>query len=74
MVHSPAKPSITKSKATPVATKFAVSYVRVSSAKQSTDDKSGLRRQERDYVRWLQKNPEYTDLTLCQVFLMVFHM
>ena len=62
MVHSPAKPSITKSKATPVATKFAVSYVRVSSAKQSTDDKSGLRRQERDYVRWLQKNPEYTNL------------
>ena len=53
MVHSPAKPSLRKGKATPVATKFAVSYVRLNSAKQSTDDKSGLRRQERDYVRWL---------------------
>ncbi len=62
MVHSPAKPSITKSEATPVATKFAVSYVRVSSAKQTKEDRSGLRRQERDYERWLQKHPEYTNL------------
>ena len=62
MVHIPAKTSITKSEATTVVIKFAVSYVRVSSAKQTTDDKSGLRRQERDYVRWLQKHPEYTNL------------
>ena len=64
MVHIPAKTSITKSEATTVVIKFAVSYVRVSSAKQSTDDKSGLRRQERDYVRWLQKNLEYKNLKM----------
>ena len=62
MVLNPKKPSITKSEANKKAYRFSVSYVRVSSAKQTKEDRSGLRRQERDYDRWLQKHPEYTNL------------
>ncbi len=64
MVQTPVKPSIIKSYENKIAVKYSVSYVRVSSAKQSTDYKSGLRRQERDYVRWLQKNLEYKNLKM----------
>jgi|MDSW01.1.fsa_nt_gb hypothetical protein len=62
MVQTPSKTSITKGYGNKKAVKYSVSYVRVSSAKQTKDEKSGLRRQERDYVRWLQKHQEYRNL------------
>ena len=61
-VQTPSKTSITKGYGNKKAVKYSVSYVRVSSAKQTKDEKSGLRRQERDYVRWLQKHQEYRNL------------
>ena len=56
------KTSITNSKAIPVETKFAVSYIRVSTKAQTKEDKSGIKRQEQDYLNWLERNPDYKNL------------
>lgn len=56
------KSSITNSKATQIATKFAVSYIRVSTKAQTKEEKSGIERQEKDYLNWLEKNQEYKNL------------
>ena len=62
MVQTLVKTSISKGKATSIAVKFAVSYVRVSNVKQTKEDKTGIRRQEKDYQRWLKLHPEYKNL------------
>ena len=62
MVKTSIKTSITNSKAIPVATKFSVSYVRVSTKAQTKEDKSGIERQEQDYLNWLERNPNYRNL------------
>ena len=56
------KTSITNSEVTPVATKFAVSYIRVSTKAQTGEDKSGIQRQEQDYLNWLESHPDYENL------------
>jgi len=50
MAETSAKTSITNSEVTPVATKFAVSYIRVSTKAQTREDKSGVERQVQDYI------------------------
>ena len=62
MVETSTKTSITNSKAISVATKFAVSYIRVSTKAQTKEDKSGIERQEQDYLDWLRNHPEYKNL------------
>ena len=62
MVQTLVKTSNSKVKATSIAVKFAVSYVRVSTVKQTKEDKTGIRRQEKDYQRWLKLHPEYKNL------------
>ena len=51
--------SISNSKVTPVSTKFSVSYIRVSTKEQTKENKSGIDRQEQDYLNWLEKHSEY---------------
>ena len=51
--------SISNSKVTPVSTKFSVSYIRVSTKEQTKENKSGIERQERDFLNWLEKHSEY---------------
>ena len=62
MVETSTKTSITNSNATSVATKYAVSYIRVSTKAQTKEDKSGIERQEQDYLDWLRNHPEYKNL------------
>ena len=62
MAETTAKTSITNSEVTPVATKFAVSYIRVSTKAQTTENKSGIERQEQLYLNWLERHPEYKNL------------
>ena len=62
MAKTSIKTSITNSKAIPVETKFAVSYIRVSTKAQTKEDKSGIKRQEQDYLNWLERNPDYKNL------------
>ena len=50
------------SKAISVATKFPVSYIRVSTKAQTEEDKSGIQRQEQDYLNWLESHPDYENL------------
>ena len=59
MVETPVKTSISKGKADTIAVKFSVSYIRVSSAKQADESKSCIRRQEKQYQRWLKDHHEY---------------
>ena len=59
MVKTSIKTSITNSKAIPVATKFSVSYVRVSTKAQTKEDKSGIERQEQDYLNFFFSNYLY---------------
>lgn len=47
MGETPVKTSISKGKADTIAIKFSVSNIRVSSAKQADESKSGIRRQEK---------------------------
>ena len=62
MGETPVKTSITNSEVTPVATKFAVSYIRVSTKAQTGEDKSGVERQVKDYIDWLRDHPLYKNL------------
>ena len=62
MAKKSIKTSITNIKVTQVATKFAVSYIRVSTKAQTKEDKSGIERQEQDYLNWLERNTDYMNL------------
>ena len=62
MVETAKKTSISNSKVTPVSTKFSVSYIRVSTKEQTKENKSGIERQEQDYLNWLEKHSEYENL------------
>ena len=62
MAETFTKTSITNGEATPVATKFAVSYIRVSTKAQTGEDKSGVERQVQDYIDWLRDHPQYKNL------------
>ena len=62
MAETFTRTSITNSKVTTVATKFSVSYIRVSTKAQTGEDKSGAERQEKDYLNWLESHPEYENL------------
>ena len=62
MVQTPSKPSITKSYDNKKAFKFSVSYIRVSTTKQTKEEKTGIVRQEREYQKWLDKHSEYKNL------------
>ena len=47
-------------KGTPeVLAKFAISSLRVSTAKQTKESKTGISRQEKAFLRWMDKHPEY---------------
>jgi len=43
-----------------VLVKFAVSYTRVSTGKQTKEWKTGINRQEKAWIKWLEEHPEYT--------------
>ena len=62
MAETSTRTSITNSEVTPVATKFDVSYIRVSTKAQTGEDKSGAERQEQDYFNWLKSHQEYENL------------
>ena len=62
MAETSTKTSISNSKVTTVATKFSVSYIRVSTKAQTGEDKSGAERQEQDYLNWLRDHPIYKNL------------
>ena len=62
MVKTSLKTSLTNSRPIPVATKFSVSYVLVSTKAQIKEDKSRIERQEQDYLNWLERNPNYNNL------------
>ena len=62
MTQTPVITSISKGEATNITVKFSVSYVRASTVKQTKEDKTGIRRQEKDYQRWLKQHPEYKNL------------
>ena len=62
MAVSSVKTSISKGKGNKLATKFSISYIRVSSLQQTKVDKSGIRRQEQEYIKWLEYHPEYKNL------------
>ena len=49
MTQTPVITSISKGEATNIAVKFAVFFVRVSTLKQTKQEKTGIRRQEKDY-------------------------
>ena len=59
MAKTPRKTSISECKVNQSVSKFSVSYVRVSSAKQTEIDKTGITRQEKAYKKWLLHHPEY---------------
>ena len=59
MAKMPRKTSISECKANQIASEFSLSYVRVSSAKQTEIDKTEITRQERAYKKWLLQYPEY---------------
>ena len=42
-----------------VLTKYAVSYLRVSTAKQTKESKTGVNRQERSWAEWLENHPDH---------------
>ena len=57
MLSAPIK--IIKDHPAEVQTKYAVSYLRVSTAKQTKESKTGLSRQERAWIDWLANHPDY---------------
>ena len=59
MVLSPQKTSISKGKELIL---YAISYIRVSTQRQSELDKSGIKRQLQAYITWLENHPEYKNL------------
>ena len=59
MAKTPRKTSISECKANQIVSKFSVTYVRVSSAKQTEIDKTGITRQKRAYKKSVLQHPEY---------------
>ena len=41
--------------------KYAIKYVRVSTAIQSSEDKTGVARQDENFKSWLKAHPDYTE-------------
>ena len=41
--------------------KYAIQYVRVSTAIQSSEDKTGVARQDENFKSWLKAHPDYTE-------------
>ena len=62
MAKKSIKTSITNSKGTQFAIKFAVSYIQVSTKLQTKEDKYGIERQEQDYLNWFERNTDYLNL------------
>ena len=58
MVISPVKASVSEGKEK----LFSVSYIRVSTEKQTLESASGIDRQEDEYTDWLLAHPEYENL------------
>ena len=58
MTFSPVKTSVSEGEGN----KFAVSYIRVSTEKQTLESASGIDRQEDEYTDWLLAHPEYENL------------
>ena len=58
MVIRPVKTSISEGEEI----KFAVSYIRVSTQQQTLENKSGIDRQDDEYIDWLASHPEYKNL------------
>ena len=48
---------------TEVLPRYAVSYLRVSTAKQTEESKTGIKRQEQAWDNWLAAHPEYNSWT-----------
>ena len=59
VVSSARSIDIGKKGTTEVLAKFAISYLRVSTAKQTKESKTGISRQEKAFLRWMDKHPEY---------------
>ena len=62
MVLSPVKTSISEGEEKFIETKYSISYTGVSSKKQTEESKSGLDRQDAEYVHWLATNTSYRNL------------
>ena len=62
MVLSPVKTSISEGEEIFIETKYSISYTRVSSKKQTEESKSGLDRQDAEYIQWLARNTSYRNL------------
>ena len=62
MVQTPTKASISKGEEVKKMTKFSISYIRVSTKRQTKAEASGIKRQEEEYQRWLCQHPEYKNL------------
>ena len=62
MVQTPTKASISKGEEVKKMTKFSISYIRVSTKRQTNAEASGIKRQEEEYQRWLCQHPEYKNL------------
>ena len=59
MVQTPTKASISNGEEVKKITKFSISYIRVSTKRQTKAEASGIKRQEEEYQRWLCQHPEY---------------
>ena len=62
MAEATQKASITKGKESEITIKYSISYIRVSTKKQTKAEASGIERQEEEYQRWLYEHPEYKNL------------
>ena len=62
MVIRPVKTSVSEGKENNIQTKFSVSYIRVSTQAQTLESKSGIDRQDDEYIQWLATHPEYRNL------------
>ena len=62
MVQTPTKASISRGEEVKKITKFSISYIRVSTKRQTNAEASGIKRQEEEYQRWLCQHPEYKNL------------
>ena len=62
MRQTPGITSTSKGKATSVTVKFAEPYVCVRTLKQTKEEKKGIRRQAKDYQRWLKPHLAYKKL------------
>ena len=58
-MSSASSKDIGKKETPEVLAKFAISYLRVSTAKQTKESKTGISRQEKAFLRWMDKHPEY---------------